>query len=188
MKIAIDIDNTICETSLYFKDIAIKYDREYLHKNSKIDFSKMLPRSEEWTSEEFRYYIDNIFNNEVINIPIKDQVSYYINKLKDRGCIITFITTRGEKSDDKSATFTEEYLNKHNIPYDNLIMGVRDKYKYIDGYDFFIDDSVSECEKALSNLNCKVIMMKSVNNAEYQNDKLHIANNWEEIYDYIMED
>ena len=41
MKIAIDIDNTICDTTLFFKELSIRYDREVLHKNNDIDFSTL---------------------------------------------------------------------------------------------------------------------------------------------------
>lgn len=42
-KIAIDIDNTICNTSEFFGKLAEQYDREILHKNNVINFDKVVP-------------------------------------------------------------------------------------------------------------------------------------------------
>lgn len=63
-KIAIDIDNTICNTSEFFGELAVKYDREILHKNNIINFDKVVPRRDDWSKEELSYFINNIFNKE----------------------------------------------------------------------------------------------------------------------------
>ena len=70
-KIAIDIDNTICHTSDFYGELAIKYDREVLHKNSVINFDKVVPRSDSWTKEELSDFVENIFNKQAIDIPMR---------------------------------------------------------------------------------------------------------------------
>ena len=185
-KIAIDIDNTICNTSDYFGPLAKQYDKEILHKNSIIDYNKILPRSPEWTQQELSYFVENIFNKESINIPIKKDASLYINKLKDLGFEIIFITYRGSKEDDFTDLITPNYLKKHNIPYDNIITKTKDKYKYLDDCDYFIDDSIYNCEQAIEYTNSKVIMMSSNATKDYHNDKIIKVNNWQEIYNYII--
>lgn len=50
-KIAIDIDNTICDTSDFFWPIAENYDRNVLHKNNIINYDKIVPRSDNWSKE-----------------------------------------------------------------------------------------------------------------------------------------
>ena len=186
MKIAIDIDNTICNTSEFFGELALQYDHNVLHKNSIIDFNKVVPRSEEWTEDELKYYIDNIFNKESINIPIKKDADIYINKLKENRFEIIFITNRGRKEDDHTDLIVLDYLDKNNIPYDKIITKSNDKYKYLDDCDYFIDDAKHNCEQALENTSCKVIMMATNKTKDYYNDKIYKANNWEEIYDYII--
>ena len=69
-KIAIDIDNTICNTSEFFGTFALEYDRNVLHKNSVINLNKVVPRSDEWTKEELSYFVENYFNKESLNIPV----------------------------------------------------------------------------------------------------------------------
>lgn len=185
-KIAIDIDNTICNTSDFFGPLATHYDREILHKNSNIDYNKILPRSPEWTKEELSYFVENIFNVESINIPIKEDASLYINKLKEFGYEIIFITYRGFKDDDHTDLITPDYLKKHNIPYDNIITKTMDKYKCLDDCDYFIDDSIHNCEMAIEHTNSKVIMMSSNATKDYYNDKIYKVNNWKEVYNYII--
>lgn len=186
MKIAIDIDNTICDTSKYYGELAIYYDRNILHKNNNINFNKVVPRSDDWTKEELAFFIENHFNKEAINIPIKEDVSLYINKLKDLGFKIIFLTNRGIKDDDYSDLIVSEYLDKHNIPYDEIITKAKDKYLYLSDCDYFIDDEINNCEMALEKTNCHVIMMLSNRVKDYSNDKMFISNSWEEIFDFIV--
>lgn len=185
-KIAIDIDNTICNTSEFFGKLAEQYDREILHKNIVINFDKVVPRSDEWTKEELSDYIENIFNKESINIPIKKDASLYINKLNELGFEIVFITNRGIKEDDYTDLIVSDYLDRNNIPYDNIITKANDKYKYLDDFNFFIDDAIHNCEQALDYSNSKVILMVTNKTKDYNNDKIFKASNWKEIYDYIV--
>ena len=184
-KIAIDIDNTICNTSEFFGPIAENYDRNVLHKNNDIDFSKVMPRSKDWSQEELLYFVENYFNKEALNIPIKEDAVIYINKLKELGYKIVFITNRGIKEDDHTDLIVPKYLEKNNIPYDNIITKSNDKYMYLNGCDYFIDDAIRNCEQALENTSINVIMMKTNKTKDYKNDKIFKASNWQEIYDYI---
>lgn len=184
-KIAIDIDNTICETSSFYGKLAMEYDRDILHKKSNIDFKKVVPRSEDWNEEELLYYLESIYNKYALNIPLKDDVSLYINKLKEIGFEIIFITYRGLKDFDHTDLITSKYLEINNIPYDNIITGTENKYEYLRECDYFVDDAIRHCEEALDNTNCKVIMMKSDITKGYKNDQMFIANNWKEVFDYV---
>lgn len=184
-KIAIDIDNTICDTSLFYGKLAKDYDRNHLHKKSNIDYTKVVPRSDDWNDEELFYYLDNIYNKLALNIPLKEDVSLYINKLKKLGFEIIFITYRGLKEFDHTDLITPKYLEINNIPYDDIITGTKNKYEYIKDCDYFVDDAIRHCEEALENTNCKVIMMSSDITKGYKNDKFYIANNWKEVFDYI---
>lgn len=142
--------------------------------------------SDEWTKEELSGYIENIFNKESINIPIKEDASLYINKLNGLGFEIVFITNRGIKEDDYTDLIVSDYLDRNNIPYDNIITKSNDKYKYLDDCDFFIDDAINNCEQALDYSNSKVILMVTNKTKDYNNDKIFKASNWKEIYDYIV--
>ena len=185
-KIAIDIDNTICNTSEFFGLIAENYDRNVLHKNNVINYDKIVPRSDDWSKEELAYFIENYFNKESINIPIKGDAVIYINKFKELGYEIIFITNRGIKEDDHTDLIVPEYLEKHNIPYDKVITKSNDKYMYLDDVDYFIDDAIRNCEEAKEKSNAKVLMMRTNKTKDYINDEIIIVNNWEEIFNYII--
>ena len=92
-KIAIDIDNTICNTTEFFGTFALKYDREVLQKNNNINFDKVVPRSDEWTKEELSGFIENIFNKESINIPIKETIIIYANVPHQTGILFTLLSS-----------------------------------------------------------------------------------------------
>ncbi len=185
-KIAIDIDNTLCNTTEFFSRLAEEYDRNVLHKHNVINYDKVIVRSDDWTNEELAYYIENYFNKEVINVPVKEGASFYINKLKELGFEIIFITYRGTKEGDHSDKIVPDYLKKNNIPYDDIITKSTDKFVHLQECEFFIDDDIINCEQALEKTNCKVIMMMSKKTKGYTNDKLFMVNNWEEIYNYIV--
>lgn len=185
-KIAIDIDNTICNTSAFFGPMAEDYDKNILHKNSIINYDKVVPRSDDWSKEELAYFIENYFNRESINIPIKEDAVVYINKLKKLGYEIIFITNRGIKEDDHTDLIVPEYLEKNNIPYDKIITKSNDKYVYLDDCDYFIDDSIHNCEEAIEKTKTKVIMVETDKTKNYYNNKIFKASDWKEIYDYIV--
>lgn len=185
-KIAVDIDNTICETTEYFGAVAEAYNKEVLHKDGPINYNRAIPRGDDWTEEETNKYLESKFVKEQLNIPIKEDVSMYLKKLKDLGYTIDFITTRGYGIKYDAYKVTTEYFKKNNIVYDKLVTGILEKYKELDGYDYFIDDYIKQCEGALENSNCKVIMMSSRVNKDYNNDKIKKVNSWKEIYEYII--
>ena len=184
-KIAIDIDNTICNTSDFFGSIAENYDRNLLHKNNVINYDKIVPRSDDWSKEELAYFIENYFNKESINIPVKEDAVIYINKFKELEYEIVFITNRGIKDDDHTDLIVPEYLEKNNIPYNSIITKSNDKYMYLDDVDYFIDDAIRNCEDALEKTNTKVIMMETNKTKDYGNNKLFKTSSWKEIFNYI---
>lgn len=185
-KIAIDIDNTICNTSDFFGPMAEDYDRNVLHKNNVINYDKVVHRSDNWSKEELSYFVENYFNKESINIPIKEDAILYINKLKELGYEIIFITNRGIKEDDHTDFIVQDYLERNNIPYDNIITKSNDKYMYLDGCDYFIDDAIWNCEEAYKKSKTKVIMMETNKTKDYKNDEIFKASNWKEIYSFII--
>ncbi len=184
-KIAIDIDNTICNTSEFYGKLALYYDREVLHKSSKINFDKVVPRSDEWTKEELAGFINTIYNVEAINIPLKDDVCMYVCMLRKEGYKIVFITNRGIKEDDHTDLIIPDYLKKNDIPFDEIITKSNDKFKFLSDCDYFVDDDIKNCEDAVANTKTKVIMMSTPKTKDYKNEKVHKVDSWKEVYDYI---
>ena len=102
------------------------------------------------------------------------------------GYEIIFLTNRGLKDDDHTDLIVEEYLNKYQILYDRIETKVKDKYFYLEDGDYFIDDSIQNCEQALEKTHCKVIMINSDQTKNYYNANIYRVNEWKEIYEYII--
>ena len=188
MKIAIDIDNTICNTTDFFGPISEKYDKEVLHKNNVINYNKIVPRSDDWTKEELENFMENYLNKQSINIPVKEDAVIYINKLRDMGFKIIFITNRGVNLGDHTDLVAPKYLEKNNIPYDEVITKSNNKYEHLYDCDYFVDDAIRNCEEALEHTDCKVIMMESHKTRDYNKEGILKVTNWSEIYNYILKD
>ncbi len=69
-----------------------------------------------------------------------------INSLHDDGYFIFFVSSRPNIKPVISMTY--EWLNKHNVKYDKLVLGCKNKpaYAYEKGIKFFIDDLRKNCE------------------------------------------
>ena len=108
----------------------------------------------------------------------------YINKLKEEGNEINFITARSTFDMEEPYDQTKKYLEQNNIKYDNLYVNSLKKEEVTlkNNIDIFIDDSVKHCTN-VSKTGIDVLMMTTTYNKKYTNFKK--VNNWKEIYDFI---
>lgn len=139
---------------------------------------------EEWKRKEIDFakqYYDKV----IVNTPVKDRVSEYINKIKEMGHSIIIITARDNNLYTDPYKTTAEQLKKSNIYYDKLICTF-DKAKACieEQIDLMIDDSIQNC-KAINNANVEVLLFSSKNN-DNTNISFNRVNNWKEVYDYIL--
>lgn len=179
MRIGIDIDDTITNSWEYLIPI---YRKIF---NIEID-EKSLPYydtvRDKMSLEEF-LEIGKQNENVMKEVPIKADASEFLNKLKEEGHTIIFITARGKSYEDPYKT-TKEYLDKHNIPYDKIIVDTWDKAKACqeEKIDLFIDDAKKHC-KEVSNLGIDVLMMET--NYNKDDTIIKYVKNWKEVYNYI---
>ena len=124
MKIGIDIDDTLAQTSNYLMSFAIKFDKDVLHKNGIIDNTKDLPRCFDWTNDELSLFFKTVFEKEVLNIPPMDDARNIINKLKDEGHSIVIISSRNNSQLSLPFELTQKWLNVNGIEVDKLIVNV----------------------------------------------------------------
>lgn len=180
MRIGIDIDDTICETWEYIKPVFIKHFALDETKLENKTYSRALPCTVDEYYDFCKKYIDKL----MLDIPIKKDVSKYINKLKEEGNQIYFITARGNKDMNTPYETTQEYLNKNNIKYDYIYVNSSDKNEVIknNNIDILIDNSIKHCIEAVK-IGTRVIMMNHISNEKFNNYEK--ANNWEEIYNLI---
>ena len=182
LKIGIDIDDTMTETSDYLRPYVAEFfglDLQYLKENN-ISYSNLPEELRSRNLEFAQTYYDKV----IVDTPFKPKVSEYIDKIKELGHEIIIITAR-----DKSL-YTDEYettskeLEKHNIHYDKLICDF-DKATICkeEKIDLFIDDSIPNCTK-VNEVGIEVLVFNSKINKNIET-ALHRVDSWQEIYDII---
>lgn len=193
MIIGIDIDDTTVVTVKSMVKYGDKYDTEVLGREAKKDnlgqikdryYMKALYG---WTEEEKFAFFDMYYKDvleECYPLPSAVEV---INKLKDEGNEIVFITARltNVKNCD-TESITKSTLEKYNIPYDRLIMNVDNKLEFCKKYgvEVFIDDSFETC-LGLSSEGIKSYLMSTRMNRNIETGKIERVFSWDEIYEKI---
>ena len=182
MKIGIDIDDTITNTCEFMMDYVSDYfnvSKEYLKENNIYYFK--LP--EEFKDREKDFYLSTLENN-LLNIPLKENAKEVINKLKEEGNEIIFITARSKEEYKTPELSTQKQLEFYGINYDKLICIINKKKACIDEkIDIFIDDSMRNIDN-VKDVVKEVYLFTSAYNNKF-NVKYKRVNNWLEIYELI---
>ena len=103
-----------------------------------------------------------------------------MQKLKNEGHKIIFITSRNSEEFNDPYQTSYNYLIKNNIPFDKLIVNASNKAEIClkENIDLFIDDSTK---------NCKAVAKKGIPTFQFNsvfepNSKLNKGTSWEEVY------
>lgn len=179
MRIGIDIDDTICETWNYIKPIFQKH----FNIGNEVLAGNNYSRALDCTVEEYYQFCKKNIDPVLSNVPIKPDASFYINKLKEEGHEIFFITARSTNDMNTPYETTKAYLDKHNIKYDKLLVNSMKKEDVAkeNKIDVLIDDSIKHCTN-VSKLGIPVLMVATDYNKQSDFRKVK---NWEEIYNVI---
>lgn len=193
MIIGIDIDDTTVITVRSMIKYGDKYNEEVLGRRAKKDnFGQIKDRYYMkslygWNNEEKLGFF-NMYYKDVLKecYPYPNAVEK-INKLKDEGNEIIFITARLTNIENcNTEAITKETLEKYNIPYDKLIMNVDNKLEFCKKYgvEIFIDDSFETC-LSLSREGIKPYLMTTKMNENVENGEIERVFSWDEIYEKI---
>ena len=143
MRIALDIDDTICNTfDIVLPSVCKQYNLDYEeYKKKRISYKDF----------KFDGFFDYALNNYKYIIPnskLKKGVVKYIKKLRRRGHQIIFITGRCNKEFEDPYTLTYDYLKKNKVPYDKLLVNQLDKGKACieEKIDVYFDDEPKNYE------------------------------------------
>ena len=186
MRIGIDIDDTTSKTNDALIEEAYMYDKKYLNgrgfqDKNEYSFTKMFF----WNVVDVDNFLNYIRTSKfVLKLDEVEDASKYINKLKDKGHTIIFVTKRS--SNFKSKWYTKRWLKSKGIKYDKIIFGSKDKAEAMvkENIDLLIDDDIKNVKKALD-LGKKAYLMDSRYNQEYK--KVERVTSWKEIYSKIKE-
>ena len=193
MVIGIDIDDTTVVTVESMVKYGDKYDTEVLNREAKKDnlgrikdryYMKALYG---WTEEEKFAFFDMYYKNVLEECYPLPNASEIINRLKQEGNEIIFITARLTNIKNcETEKITKETFRKYNIPYDKLIMNVDDKLKFCKANDVevFIEDSYETCKNLQEN-GIKAYLMTTKMNRNIVDDKIERVSSWDEVYEKI---
>lgn len=183
MNIGIDIDDTITNTySVLLPMIAIKYG---------MDINKMLSQRPTYnflnkTLPNYDLIKPDIFPAMAKIVPLKEGVVEILNKLKEEGHKIIFISARNRKEYLDPYKISLDYLKVNKIPFDKLIVDCHDKGKecVINGIDLFIDDNTGNCT-SVKNKGIPTLQFDAPFNQDQ--NKFKRVCSWDEVYDVVQE-
>ena len=167
MRIGIDIDDVITNTSESMKEYIIKYDEDG---DVKAHIEEVMRG--EMPTEKIRKFFDNNSAGIFRNAKVKEDASNVMKRLIDKGHELFIITSRGgikfkgsEEFTIEEFTieeFTIEYFKQNNINYTDILFNSFKKAKVCEekNIDIMIDDSVKYCEE-ISKKNIKSILFTS---------------------------
>lgn len=193
MVIGIDIDDTTVVTVESMVKYGDKYDTEVLNREAKKDnLGKIKDRYYMkalygWTEEEKFAFFDMYYKNVLEECYPLPNASEIINRLKQEGNEIIFITARLTNIKNcETENITKATFRKYNIPYDKLIMNVDDKLKFCKENDVevFIEDSYETC-KSLQENGIKAYLMTTKMNRNIVDEKIERVSSWNEVYEKI---
>ncbi len=194
MKIGIDIDDTTFLTVKSMLKYADLFEEEISGVPTNRDSFGLIKNryylqalygwSDETKFEFFRKYYKNVLE-ECTMLPNADVV---IQKLKEEGNTIHFITARLMNIEGcDTEKITKESLKKFNIPYDYLDLHVSDKLKFFkdNNIDLCIEDSFETCRQLTDN-GIHAILMTTKMNEQIDAGEITRVTNWNEIYEEIQ--
>lgn len=118
--IVFDIDDTLTEFAELYLKYALEYDKS-LRGNGIIHPDNWISQAFDWNDEEtliFRQKYRSLVHK---NAKIKTGAKRLLNKLKGK-YDIWFLTARNKKDFDLLYDGTNQYLKKHKVPFDKLII------------------------------------------------------------------
>ena len=183
--IAIDIDDTVADSTTFLMNYAIEFDKKYANGEGVVDSSKDITRCFNWSSDNTKLFFDTVFDKYADDItPIKNSVET-INNLKSAGYKIIFVSSRNEKQMKNPYERTLDWLIRNNFQFDKLIVKARYKGPILaeEEANFFIDDSIGQTSFVADNYNINVILF-SKKNIQYNN--INVIDDWNEIFNYIL--
>lgn len=188
MKIGIDIDDTITSNyPVYYKTI-----KNYLKINN-LD-RKIINKKTNYATEMITWQNDEekfAFLNQYIEVMLEDAIerkgaSKYINKIKELGHEIYFITARHKNYLKDPEGMSIRWLNRKKINYDKIFVGYEKKAEISQeiGIDVFIDDMPNTLLD-FKDTNIKLMIMTNPHNKNFKDNRIERVKTWKQIYKKI---
>lgn len=178
MRIGIDIDDVITNTSETMEEYIMKHENSKKIKEHMVEIMKGNPSEPEIVQFCTENYI-KVFKETTV----KQDASEVIKRLLNKQNEIYLITARGENLDffKGSEEITIRFLEENDISYNKIIFNSTDKASLCkdNNIDLMIDDSVAHCE-AIRNVGIKTILFTSSVNKNIDTT-VERVDNWLEL-------
>ena len=177
MRIGIDIDDTIVNTSEMCINYVKKLDKKYGENIKDIITDNI-------KNPVVTLFYDNYLYDVIAHAKLKEDAVKVINELY-RDNEIYFITARSERFIKDVDNMTKNLLDSYNIKYNKIITGAGKKAEVCveNNIDLLIDDSIKHCTN-LSNIGIDTLLFNSINNKDIETNLKRVYN-WNEVYDYV---
>ncbi len=182
MRIGIDLDDTITSS---FPKIVKQLEQFY-----PVTLEECLQkgiRYQDFYEMDHRYftYVKSFLSDIMLEVPVKPGAREVLNQLQKEHHEIIIITARNQREYPDPYQITQQYLIQEKIPFQELYVSVDQKGKFAKEHhiDLFIDDSISNCQKAIHESIPVLLMDASYNQT---NKKLPRVKNWQEVYREIQ--
>ena len=198
MVIGIDIDDTLTNTSELLLAYAQKYDYEVLKRRLPLDKNKAytiinggsLEAGMNWSAKQASDFKDLYHSLVLENAPMKPFAKEVIDKLREEGNQIIFVTARNNKGDRISNSYqiSKKLLDKNNIKYHKLITECSDKLSVCleNKIDLFIDDKIETCLELNSGKINTFLMNTPFNNPLDEKNIVRVFS-WIDLYHKVWE-
>ena len=190
-KIGLDIDDTITNTHVVLMKYAIKYNMEHENKPLIKYNTNNFGEAFNWSDEEVENFFRTYYLDALNEIEPKANAKEVLTKLKSEGYEIIFVTIRNDREcggENEAKRITLEWLNKYDIPFNELHVGIFDKKKFCleNSIDVFMDDSINTINN-IKDTNIKTLLAMNIYNNDYQDDNVTNIYSMDELYNVIHE-
>lgn len=165
MRICFDLDDVLCDTYSQIMDSSADYHINVLKRkliarkiqNAKGDyfyFAKALG----WGEKEVEAFFHESYPKFLEFCEPNLEAIYKLQEIHQKGHQIIILSAREERKENTVVSLTHSWLNANDIPYDNLIIGCKNKLSVLKKIksDIFIDDTFENCYKVSCLTNTKV--------------------------------
>lgn len=191
MIIGVDIDNVLSKFNEKLFEEFLNHDKELRNSGIINEKAEYITRGMfDWTQEEISTFYNNNIERIAKELKVIDGSPKYIKKLREKNYKIFIVSGRDNGEYSNPYKMTTEWLKKHNIEYDKLILTnaydseAKAKVCIENNISIMIDDS----ERILTEVakyGIKALLMNTKYNNKKENELTRV-NNWKEIYEYII--
>lgn len=190
-RIGLDVDDTICNTRFVLMKYAYKYNEEHgnkpLLKYNATYYSEIFG----WTEEEIDDFFKTYYLIALEEIEPKFHAKEVITKLKEEGYEIVYITIRSDKfcgGEGEAKRILEEWLNKYEIPYDEIHTGIHDKKTFCEEHNIniFMDDTV-KIINSMKETDIRTFISMNDYNMDFKDSNITNIYSMDEFYNKVHE-